>query len=135
LIYTDVFTGITIAPWLNGITEVPRRLGIGEPGFDLYPPYLERQMVKIYFYLWLVLAVVFATIFLLGNLTLTTLVVFGFIAFGMTFMGMMGVLPAVVTHETHRSGELDVELISEIVTTETVRDRVTRGGTVQVKAA
>jgi hypothetical protein len=38
--------------------------------------------------------------FVTGNFTMLTAVVFGFIAFGLTFMGMMNVLPIAVTHTT-----------------------------------
>lgn len=62
------------------------------------------MLAKIYWYTWLAIALVFAIIFVAGNMTDMVLVVFGFIAFGMTFMGMMGVLPAIIA---------DHELIAE----------------------
>jgi hypothetical protein len=89
-------------------------------------------MVKAYFYLWLVIAAIFGAIFLTGNLTLTMLVVFGFIAFGVTFMGMMGVLPAVVTHETHRHV---VEQNAEVEIAGREVDRITKGVPIPIKAA
>jgi len=39
--------------------------------------------------------------FLTGTMTMMAWVVFGFIAFGLVFMGMMGVLPATVVHAHH----------------------------------
>jgi hypothetical protein len=45
-----------------------------------------------------------AVIFLMGSMTLIALVVFGFISFGMVFMGMMGVLPILVTHPEPEKG-------------------------------
>lgn len=56
------------------------------------------MMVKIYGMLWVLLVVVAALFLLTGNLTPVAGVVFGFIAFGMVFMGMMGVLPSTVGH-------------------------------------
>ncbi len=56
------------------------------------------MLVKIY---WLLcsLVVVAALAFLgTGTLSMSTAVVLGFIAFGLTFMGMMSVLPTLVSH-------------------------------------
>jgi len=54
------------------------------------------MLAKIYWYTWLAIGLVFALISVTGNMTDMVLVVFGFIAFGMTFMGMMGVLPVTI---------------------------------------
>lgn len=62
-------------------------------------------MVKVYWLLWLVLAATAAFLFVGGFMTMTTVVVFGFISFGMTFMGMMGVLPLVVSHPAPAKAE------------------------------
>ena len=51
--------------------------------------------------LWGLLFLAAAVIFLIGSMTPMTLVVFGFISFGMVFMGMMGVLPILVTQPEH----------------------------------
>jgi Na+-transporting methylmalonyl-CoA/oxaloacetate decarboxylase gamma subunit len=56
------------------------------------------MLVKIYGMLWVFGIVVAALFFLTGNLTPVVAVVFGFITFGMVFMGMMGVLPSTVGH-------------------------------------
>ena len=40
------------------------------------------------------------TLFVAGYFTPLVVVVFGFIAFGLTFMGMISVLPSLVTHPT-----------------------------------
>lgn len=56
------------------------------------------MITKVYFMLWGLLFLAAAVIFLIGSMTPMTLVVFGFISFGMVFMGMMGVLPILVTH-------------------------------------
>ena len=42
-----------------------------------------------------------ALLFVTGNMTMLVAVVVGFLAFGLTFMGMMNVLPAMVSHVTH----------------------------------
>ncbi len=48
--------------------------------------------------IWAFIAMAAAVVFLSGNFTQMTAVVFGFISFGMIFMGMMGVLPATFSH-------------------------------------
>jgi hypothetical protein len=55
-------------------------------------------LTKVYFALWGVLALTAAVIFITGNMTMLALVVFGAFSFGLVFMGMMGVLPILVTH-------------------------------------
>jgi hypothetical protein len=53
---------------------------------------------KFYRSLWFIFAVAAAALWL-GNLfTMLTAVIFGFIAFGLIFTGMMCVLPAMVAH-------------------------------------
>jgi hypothetical protein len=54
--------------------------------------------VRFYKMTWLVFLAVVALTYLTGNLTPIVGVVFGFIVFGMVFMGMMSVLPAGITH-------------------------------------
>lgn len=56
------------------------------------------MLVKIYGMLWVFGIVVAALFFLTGNLTPVAALVFGFITFGMVFMGMIGVLPSTVGH-------------------------------------
>ena len=55
-------------------------------------------MVKLYWSLWSAVAVAALVIYLFGNLSPMVAVGFGFIAFGMVFMGMIGVLPTIVAH-------------------------------------
>lgn len=55
-------------------------------------------MVKIYGMLWLAFFLFAAVLYAGGLLTLSAGVIFGFVAFGMVFMGMIGVLPALVSH-------------------------------------
>ncbi len=43
-------------------------------------------------------AIIAAVLFLTGNFPAVTAVVFGFVAFGLVFMGMMFVLPYTMTH-------------------------------------
>ncbi|MBV9242788.1 MAG: hypothetical protein JO314_12355 [Acidobacteria bacterium] len=54
---------------------------------------------RFYAYLWIIYALAAATCFVTGTLTMMALVIFGFIAFGLIFAGMMCVLPAQVAHE------------------------------------
>ncbi len=53
---------------------------------------------KFYGYLWMVFWLAAGIIWLAGAFTMLTLVVFGFITFGLIFVGMMCVLPGVVGH-------------------------------------
>jgi hypothetical protein len=57
-------------------------------------------MVKLYGLLWLAIATVALILFLGGVMTMPVVVVFGFISFGMVFMGMIGVLPTMVSHHS-----------------------------------
>ncbi|HSI88089.1 MAG TPA: hypothetical protein VK918_03475 [Pyrinomonadaceae bacterium] len=54
------------------------------------------MLTKIYLALWVLLVVAFAGVYIIGNMTAEALVVFGFVAFGMVFMGMISVLPTAV---------------------------------------
>ena len=53
---------------------------------------------RTYGFLWTLVLAAAGVMWLAGVFTLLTVVVFGFIAFGMTFMGMMCVLPSTVAH-------------------------------------
>lgn len=53
---------------------------------------------KFYSYLWAIFFATAALIWVSGFFTLLTLLVFGFTAFGLVFLGMMCVLPGVVSH-------------------------------------
>jgi hypothetical protein len=54
------------------------------------------MLTKIYIALWFLIAAATAAFYVTGNLTEPIVVVFGFIAFGMVFMGMISVLPTAV---------------------------------------
>lgn len=56
------------------------------------------MFVKIYGMMWATIAIIAALFWVTGNFTLITLVAFGFVGFGMIFMGMMCVLPSTVGH-------------------------------------
>jgi hypothetical protein len=56
------------------------------------------MLVKGYWMIWGVFGLAALLLFAAGSFTMLTGVVFGFVAFGLTFMGMMGVLPAMVSH-------------------------------------
>lgn len=65
----------------------------------IFKPVKEKFMLtKIYTGLWIVVALTAGVTYLSGNLNMLVAVVFGFICFGMVFMGMMSVLPSTVTH-------------------------------------
>ena len=59
------------------------------------------MLTKVYGALWIITLSVALFIFLTGSMTIMALVVLGFVVFGLTFMGMMGVLPAMVVHAHH----------------------------------
>ncbi|HEX6127154.1 MAG TPA: hypothetical protein VFZ23_17410 [Pyrinomonadaceae bacterium] len=56
------------------------------------------MLVKIFWSLCGIFMLVAALLFLTGTLSMFNAVVLGFIAFGLTFMGMIAVLPFMVTH-------------------------------------
>jgi hypothetical protein len=56
------------------------------------------MMVKIYALIWVLGLLAAGLFYLTGNLGPIETVVFGFLTFGMIFMGMMGVLPGTVGH-------------------------------------
>lgn len=56
------------------------------------------MLTRIYFALWAAIILAFAVTFAAGALTPMAVVVFGFLAFGMCYMGMISVLPTAV-HE------------------------------------
>lgn len=61
----------------------------------------KKMLEKIYFAVWGLGLLAAGTVYLTGNMTPTIATVFGFLTFGMIFMGMIGVLPFYVTHEAH----------------------------------
>lgn len=56
------------------------------------------MIVRIYWSLWILTAMSAIILFLIGELSMMAAIVYGFIAFGLTFMGMIGVLPNLATH-------------------------------------
>lgn len=55
---------------------------------------------KFYNFLWVLYFVSAVVMWLSGVLTMLAIVVFGFVAFGLVFIGMMCVLPGAVSHPT-----------------------------------
>lgn len=55
---------------------------------------------KFYGFLWMLFTVSAGVLWLGGVFTMLTAVVFGFIAFGLIFTGMMCVLPGTVSHHS-----------------------------------
>jgi hypothetical protein len=56
------------------------------------------MLAKIYLFTWLFFFAVFMLTFVTGSLSLIAWTTFGFIAFGLVFMGMIGVLPVTAAH-------------------------------------
>ena len=67
------------------------------------------MLTKIYAGLWTIFLLAAAIVFVTGNLTMFVGVVFGFVAFGMVFMGMMGVLPATVVHPAPIEAKIETD--------------------------
>lgn len=55
-------------------------------------------MLKLYWTLWAAIGTTALLLWASGNFTMMTLVGFGFVSFGMIFMGMIAVLPSTVGH-------------------------------------
>jgi hypothetical protein len=60
------------------------------------------MLTKVYLYTWLVIIAAWLLLFLAGSMTMNTIVIFGFIAFGMIFIGMIAVLPFMASHPTKK---------------------------------
>jgi hypothetical protein len=58
------------------------------------------MIVRIYWSLWILTALSSVVLFLVGGFSMVAAVVYGTIAFGLIFMGMIGVLPNLATHPT-----------------------------------
>ena len=58
---------------------------------------------KFYSYLWITFFAAAILVFLAGSFTMLAGVVFGFVAFGLVFTGMMCVLPGQVGHDHEAS--------------------------------
>lgn len=71
------------------------------------------MLVKSYWSLWIVFAVTVGAFLLDGAFTMFVAVVYGFIAFGLVFAGMMCVLPEVVAHPAIRQ----IKLLSPVLAT------------------
>lgn len=61
---------------------------------------------RFYGYLWILFAVSAGLFLLFGALSMVVVVVYGFIAFGLIFAGMMCVLPGIVAHPTEKTNTL-----------------------------
>jgi hypothetical protein len=70
-----------------------------------------NMLVKVYWMTWGVLGLAALFFFAAGSFTMLTATVFGFIAFGLTFMGMMGVLPVIVAHPAPVEEKVQVEAL------------------------
>ena len=59
------------------------------------------MLTKLYVGLWALFALAMIAVFAMGSMSDAAIVVFGFLGFGMVFMGMISVLPSSV-HEWAR---------------------------------
>lgn len=77
----------------------------------------EREivmLVRIYGMLWLAAAIVAMILFLASNLMVTAVVIFNIVAFGLVFMGMMGVLHATVTHPAPSKSAVEKRMVNVV---------------------
>ena len=56
------------------------------------------MIVKVYYLIWTAVILSAIAIMTLGAFSNIVAVVYGFVAFGLTFMGMIGLLPEIVSH-------------------------------------
>ena len=69
--------------------------------------------VRFYQMTWLVFIFIATVFFLTGSLTPLVGVVFGFIIFGLIFMGMMSVLPTSIVHPAPDNNRLGMAITSK----------------------
>ena len=60
------------------------------------------MLTKLYVLVWVIGIVAAAGAYLSGNMTPEASVFFGFLSFGAVFMGIMGVLPSMVSEANHK---------------------------------
>jgi hypothetical protein len=76
----------------------------GERSFAAFKPSKiyggNNMIVKIYAVVWVLGLMAAGICYLTGNLNPIVRIVFGFLTFGTIFMGMLSVLPSVLTHHS-----------------------------------
>ena len=65
------------------------------------PTQEDTEMIKVYGAMWLLTLLVAAVFVVTGNFGAHAMIGFGFAWFGLSFMGLMGVLPTWVGHQNH----------------------------------
>lgn len=68
---------------------------------------------KVYWFLWVLYFVSAGILWVGGVFTLTTLIVYGFVSFGLVFIGMMCVLPNIVSHVPRREKAVSTPMVTE----------------------
>ena len=68
--------------------------------------------VRGYWSIWGLFAIAALLLFITGNMTTLTIVVLGFVGFGLTFMGMMNVLPLLVSHVNEVAKPAEIESVA-----------------------
>lgn len=68
------------------------------------------MFVRIYAAMCLAVGFIAGVLIVTGNFTMLTSVIFGFIGFGLVFMGMMSVLPATIAHPAPPKEKAPVKL-------------------------
>lgn len=80
------------------------------------------MLVRIYWWMCSLVTLAALVVFAAAGFTMFAGVVFGFLAFGLTFIGMIAVLPSTVGHNAHVS-----PATVEIKTIEAVREPAVKG--------
>ena len=78
------------------------------------------MIVRIYWSLWILTALSAIVLFLVGGLSMVAALVYGTIAFGLIFMGMIGVLPNLATHPTEAPIASPKPVAEPVVSTERI---------------
>lgn len=73
---------------------------------------------KFYVSLWVLSVAAAVVTFLAGAMTMFALVVFGFLAFGLVFIGMMCVLPSSVAHQHELEHTVEPKAVTKPVKSE-----------------
>lgn len=71
------------------------------------------MLVRLYEFLWILFAASAILLFAAGYMTPIAVVLYGFIAFGMVFMGMISLLPATSGHNAQAPAENPEPVIAQ----------------------
>lgn len=82
---------------------------------------IKHMLVRIYWTIWAMFLFIGALLFVSGNFTMFAAVAMGFFAFGLTFMGMISVLPGMVTHPAPERSAAPDPIVAPVRQTSTAK--------------